>query len=347
MPSMMDVARLAEVSLTTVSHTLSGKRHVSPDVRQRVLDAMRQLEYTPRRAAQTLASGSSRMIAILVPDIGNSFFAELVKGAEHVASERGYNLILCNSGFSREREQLYLETFHGRSVDGILYAAGAPPTKRDLEELLGGTPCILVDEEVDGLAAGTVVSDNESGGRLAARHLLELGHTRAGILAASGNLISSARRVDGFSSEWEQATGTTPLLGRGLMTEAGGRHAIAEVLDQDGATRITALFAVNDLMALGSQSSLRQLGYEIPRDISVVGFDDSAVSRLVTPSLTTVRQNVSQLGARAAAALISALSEGGTADCPHDVLPVELIVRKSTGRASSRQCHNEGCRPEH
>jgi DNA-binding LacI/PurR family transcriptional regulator len=335
MVSIADVALLAGVSPTTVSHALSGKRKVSDAVRDRVVQAMDELGYVPSRSAQNLARGRTRIVGLVVPDISNGYFAALAKGVETAAMDRGYNVILATTGFEHAREMLYLEMIRSRAVDGIIYAAGAPPTGSELGRVLGNLPVVLVDEEVPGAAAPAFVSDNRAGGRLAAECLLGLGHRRALLVAGADDLESSRQRVEGFREVWDSADGTEFVLSVGGFTEDGGRAAVESYADRLGTDGISCVFAANDLMALGALDALRTAGLESPADVSVVGFDDIGAARYARPRLTTVRQDVEGLGSRAAAALIDAFdSEDGLAPI-HHVSPVELVVRDSTGPHSS------------
>ena len=212
MVSIDAVAELAGVSPTTVSHALSGKRKVSSEVKARVFAAMTELDYVPSRPAQNLALGVTRTLALMVPDIGNGYFAELAKGVERAAADRGYNVILCTTGFDYAREVQYLEMINSRAVDGVVYAAGVyaadtPPTDKELQGLLSGMPMVFVDEEIEGTQFTAVVSDNEAGGRLVAEHLLELGHQTALVISVDGEPVSSVLRTRGFLDAWMAAGG--------------------------------------------------------------------------------------------------------------------------------------------
>lgn len=331
MVSIADVAAAAGVSPTTVSHALSGKRKVSPDIVERVHEAMDRLGYQPSRSAQNLARGTTRILAIVVPDIGNSYFAELAKGVEAAATERGYNLLLCTTGFDHEREKQYLEMIKSRAVDGVIYSAGSPPTNSELHRLLGDVPLIFVDEEIIGTDFTSVVSDSEKGAQLVARHLLDLGHRSVLLLDLQGEGATSVRRVGGFREAWLAGGGGDISIVKSDLTEQGGRTAIGSYVEKMRAGEITAIFALNDFMAIGAINQLRQDGIDVPRHVSVVGFDDVSAGVYSYPTLTTVRQNVLGLGATATAALIDSLEEHKPLNGEQVVLPVELIVRQSTG----------------
>ncbi|WP_100444684.1 LacI family DNA-binding transcriptional regulator [Glycomyces xiaoerkulensis] len=330
MVSIADVATLAGVSPTTVSHALSGKRKVSADVRERVFAAVEELGYHPGRSAQSLASGRTRILGLIVPDIGNGYFAELAQGVEQTATVGGYNVLLCTTGFDHEREKQAFEMIRSRAVDGVVYAAGSPPSNSELARLLGDLPLVLVDEEVPGTDATAFISDNYEGGRNAAEHLLGLGHREVLVLQANADLISSRERVRGFTEAWAAAGAPEPRLASGGFTHEGGRAAIEPFVEAFANGDLSGVFAANDLMALGAIDRLNSAEVETPRDVSVVGFDDIVPARYVRPRLTTIRQDVAGLGGSAVQALVAALDQDIRLDGRRHVYPVELIVRDST-----------------
>lgn len=329
--SIKDVARVAGVSVTTVSHTLSGKRNVSTELAMRVKAAMETLGYSPSRSARNLALGKTRIIGLLVPDIGNAFFAELAKGVERVASGERYNVIVGNTGFDRSRGLMHLEMIRSRAVDGVVYAAGSPFTDIEISGAIGNMPLVLVDEEVAGSRAPLVVSQNREGGRLAAEHLLGLGHRDALLLSAPEELVTGADRVQGFLEAWHSGGGGTARIIEGGFTAQGGQEAIRTQMAEFADGLLTAVFAVNDEMAIGALRELRAHGIAVPDRVSVVGFDDIRSARDVVPALTTVRQDVARLGERAAEILLAVLNSGNQPPTARVTVPVEFIVRESTG----------------
>lgn len=333
MTSIDDVAQYTGLSSTTVSHALSGKRKVSDKVREKVRAASLELGYAPSRSAQNLARGKTQIIALVVPDIGNGYFAELAKGVEQTAIQSGYNVILCTTGFNHEREILHLEMIRSRAVDGIVYAAGSPPGNSELVRLLGNLPLVLVDEEIAGASATAVVSDNATGGQLAAEYLLGLGHRRCLVLSANEQLISSTLRVNAFSAAWSAGGGHDPAVVSGGFTEEGGRQAVQPHIEALRNGEFTSIFAANDLMALGAIEELAASDVEVPGVVSVIGFDDIPPARYSRPGLTTIRQDVTALSTTATTTLVTALEGSETLDGHRHVIPVELIVRETAAPA--------------
>jgi DNA-binding LacI/PurR family transcriptional regulator len=301
---------------------------------------MSRLNYTPSRAAQSLARGSTNILGLMVPDIANGFFAGLAKGAEAAAREAGFNLLLANTGFDHRQERTYLEMISSRAVDGVVYAAGLPPKASELGELLQGLPTVLVDESIPGSGLDTVVSDNVDGGRLIAQHLKALGHSRCLIIDAPSAPTSSQDRVGGFVSAWQSAGGQW-WTESGDFTYRSGCDALKAAVTTIETQRISCIFAANDLMALGALRELLALGFQVPNDISVAGFDDIFDCTLSTPELTSIHQAVDQLGRMAVDALIGRISDPWSPPSSA-VIPVTLMPRGSTGPATQlRSIHQD------
>lgn len=333
MVSISDVARAAGVSATTVSHAISGKRHVSESLRARVESAMHELNYVPTRAARSLALGRADVVALVVPDIGIEYFAELAKNVERVAVERGYGLMLATTSFDLERESRYVEMIASRAVDGIIYASGADLGERARELLRSAVPVVLVDEQLPGLSLRTVVSDNETGGALVAEHLAALGHRSVLEIQGVRQPVTSVDRSRGFASAWP-SDGTIETT-TGDYTAAAGAEAVRRSAEAFTEHRLTAVFAHNDMMALGAIQALNELGLRVPLDVSVTGFDDVSAAHFSAPNLTTVRQEPAVLGRLAAEALLDALDGGAPLATEHTLVPVELVVRESTAKVAS------------
>jgi LacI family transcriptional regulator len=331
--AIADVAQRAGVSVTTVSHVLSGNRPVRDTTEVRVRQAMKELEYVPNHAAQSLRSGTTRTISLLVPDISNSYFAELAKGAEDAAEAEGFSLVLCNTDLNAEREERYFSVVRGGAFDGLIYVAGVRPLRKSLKELARSLPIVLADEEQEGLRATTIISDNLTGGVLVGEHLRELGHQRALYIGGPEGLATTVRRLEGFVQGLEASEGSIRVAAYGDYREQSGYEAVRAELERELKPSFTAVFAGNDLMAIGAIHALGDAGLKVPQDVSVVGYDDIHLASLVTPTLTTVRQMVYGIGQAAAEQLILQIEKGGQARHARLVLGVDLIVRGSTGSA--------------
>ncbi|OAH13649.1 LacI family DNA-binding transcriptional regulator [Streptomyces jeddahensis] len=324
--SIKDVAAAARVSPTTVSHVLSGNRPVNEQTAARVRSVVNRLGYVPASLARSLQAGSTSVIGLMIPDISNTFFAELAKGAEDAAHDLGYGVILCNTEFDAEREDRYLGMIRSRFIDGMVYASGSPPSRRRLEALMGRFPIALADEEVDGLEGALIATaDHEAGGRLVGEHLRELGHRRALMVTGPRELKSGVARAGGFVKAFQGHV--TERVGD--FKEHSGYRLVSELLAA-GDPDFTAVFAANDLMAFGALTALREAGLSVPGDVSVVGFDDIRAASLAHPSLTTVHQPAYDVGRTATAQLLQYVSRGEVPPASRHTLPVELKVRAST-----------------
>lgn len=327
-----DVARIVGVSVTTVSHALSGKRAVAESTRSRIIEATTQLGYRPNSAATALRTGSSLALALIVPDIANPFFADLARGVEDAAQQRGYSVFLCNTALQADRERRYISRCLAGGVDGIVYCSTQTSTA-DVRQLRAVTakrmPIVVCDERIDGIAGG-VFSDNRSGGRIAAEHLLERGCRRPVVIGGPNDLPTSRERVAGFIERIESAglDIATPSVVWTDYTLDCGELAIARLLREQ--PTLDAVFAADDLLAIGAIRALRTAGRSTPDDVLVCGFDDVILASLVSPSVTSIRQQIDRLGSTAANLLLDAVID----DAPlrEIVLPVSLVERESTAR---------------
>jgi LacI family transcriptional regulator len=331
--SLAEVAAAAHVSPTTVSHVLSGKRPVNSQTELRIREAMRKLGYVPNYVAQSLARGSTHTIGLVVADISNPYFAELVKGATEAANERGYSVVLANTAFNEAREEQVLYQLVSGRLDGLIYGAGAPPSLRRLRAAIKNFPIVTVDESIDQLEVAEVVSDNYKGGRLMGEHLAQLGHRSVLYLGGPFVLASSHSREqglkDGLSAGNSLEIKVHEVFADYLLD--GGRDVVQRALATDHDW--TAIFAGNDLMAVGAIEALQQAGLSVPDDVSVAGFDDALAARLFKPRITTIRQSACELGRVAAETLIMVLESGEQPVHKEVILAVELIVGESTGPA--------------
>lgn len=330
-----DVALLAGVSQPTVSLVLSGnpRARVAKKTRERVLHAASQLGYQPNLLARGLVSRRSYALGIIVPDLDNPFFTEVVSGAERVAAQEGYAVLLCDA--RRTPLDRHLRTLTERQVDGIILDATAAAALARDERLLGQN-IVLVDE-LPGRWPG-VATDAPEAGRLAAEHLLSLGHRRLAFIGPATDSYGFRMRERGFTTALRQAG--APLdsarLRRAHASVVGGISAMRELLALSDPP--TAAFCANDLIAIGALKACLTAGVRVPDELSIVGCDDIEMAQIVTPELTTVMVPARGLGARAARLLLERLA-GAPSRQRHGTakpLPVQLVVRGTTMRVPER-----------
>jgi LacI family transcriptional regulator len=343
--TITDVARRANVSTATVSRVLSGGGAARDETRERVLAAARELGYRPSGVARSLRQRATRTLGLIVTDIENPFFPELVRTVEDAAREQGYAILLCNASDDPEREAGYLDLLVDRWVDGVVIAASNLGVRHREWLLAAPLPIVLVNSVDRAIDLPTIASDSVLGGRLAAEHLVALGHRRFGIVTAGPRNLDAPDRLRGAQSALREAgiPSSDAHVAIEEPTVAGGQRAAAAMLAGDPA--VTALVAYNDLMAIGAMRAVRASERRVPDDISVVGFDDVDLAAFVDPPLTTIAQATAEMGRWAVDELTRRLgrpatgagSNGRGDEAPepaaHVILPVRLVVRGSTGPA--------------
>ncbi|HEY0174232.1 MAG TPA: LacI family DNA-binding transcriptional regulator [Pyrinomonadaceae bacterium] len=333
MSSIKDVAREAEVSTATVSHVVNNTRFVSEEVRARVLGAIERCGYYPNAHARSLASGRSQTFGLVVSDISNPFFPELVKSIEAAAFERGYDVMLSNTNYEPERTSHYVRRFIERKVAGVVVMTSELDTALIGELASRDVSVVFLDLGKPGVHMSNLTVNYEAGIEEAIRHLVSFGHSEIAFVGGPERLRSAARRLEAFRASMRRhLPGARVRFHRGDFKLEGGRRAAAEILSARG--RPTAVLAANDLMALGVMVELRAAGLEIPRDVSVIGFDDIAFAALAEPPLTTICLPRVELGRRAVEALMMNIEHPERRGVQINI-PTYLITRASTGPAAA------------
>jgi LacI family transcriptional regulator len=336
--TIRDVARAANVSISTVSHVLSGKRPTSGQTRRRVQAVIQELGYRPNRVAQSLVWRKPFALGLIIPDITNPYFPTFARGAEDRVRDRGYTLVLGNSDYDPNREASYLDLVRSNQLAGAIFCLGdeMSPILHELTKAVEeGLAVVMVHSPM--ARVPTVCADNRQGGRLAAEHLLGLGHRSIGMVSALPLDEGMADREAGFLDALREAGLTVDRSGvpvtYGNHQIEGGRQATIELLTST--PEVTAIFVLNDLMALGALEGARGAGRRIPEDVSIVGFDDIPFAALANPPLTTVGQPIRQLGEQAADLLLRVVDRGRDeqAEPPRVLLPNQLMMRASSGPA--------------
>ena len=326
-----DVARRAGVSTSTVSHVVNATRPVSPELRDRVLEAMRELGYEPNAVARSLKIKRSHTIGLIISDIANPFFTAVVRGVEDIAQARGYMLIVGNSDEDPGKEEAYLRLLAARRVDGLILAPAGEPHPYLDRLVQDGFPLVFLDRDVAELPVAAVLLDSVVAAESAVRHLIQLGHRRIGMIAGRPRISSTNDRVAGYRNALAAAgLPFDPDLVVSGGSRAEGGAAAAEAL-LAVSPRPTALFIGNNLMTIGAVGAVLGCGLTIPDDIAVVGFDDFSWADVFRPRLTTVAQPTYELGKLAAELLVRRIELGDIDPPPRVVLPGELIIRESCG----------------
>ncbi len=329
-PTINDVAKLAGVSTTTVSHYLNDTRYVSDELRERVEKAINTLGYRPNSLARGLRRGESKTIGLIVPDNSNPFFAEILRTIENYGYSKGYSVILCNSDGDPQKETAYTELLHEKQVDGIIYIA-TTNTVEHLQQLSrNGIPIVVVDRDIALENTDVITADNFQGGYDATRYLINLGHRRIACIAGSSRLASGEERVNGYLHALAEARiiADPGYIVRGDFRYKSGEEAMTELLTRP--VKPTAVFACNDLMALGAMTALRNHHYILPDQMSLIGFDDISFTTMVSPSLTTIAQPLEDMAQLSLDLLINRIQQKAERyPAKRIVLPTELVIRES------------------
>ena len=327
--TIKDVAHMAAVSPTTISRFLNHHISLPPDTAARIKHAVDKLGYRPNQLARNLSRGQSGMIGLVTPDIANPFFAQLASAAAEEASAHGFHILLCSTQNDPQKELAYLQLLDTRQLDGLVVL-----TSCAANETLGGyvsarSQVVLIDEDANVPGVPKVFVENQGGGHLATQYLIAHGHQRIAHIGGPKFIFSAKERFAGYAAALTEHN--LPLDSSltlfGLYTDAFGQEAANHLLDLPEPP--TAIFAASDYVALGVLRALQKRGLSVPRDLSLVGFDDIALASLLQPALTTIRQPIDQLGQEGVKLLVSMLSADSKPKPQVQRLPVTLVERDS------------------
>jgi LacI family transcriptional regulator len=329
MATIKDVAAVAGVSFTTVSHVVNNSRPVSAEVRAKVERAISQLNYVPSAVARSLKARTTATIGLVVPNSTNPYFAELARGIEDGCARKGYCVFFCNSDDDPAKQRNYLRVLQEKRIDGLIVASAGDDAVLARSLANSKEPLVIVDRNIEGLAADLVQIDHEKGAYQATRHLLELGHAKIGCITGPVSTAVSAMRVHGFIRAMaERGIDIVPdAIVESDFSGAGGLLAAGKLLDT---VHPSAIFACNDMMGIGALRAAAERGIRVPHDCSIIGFDDIELSRYTYPALSTVGQSVRALGETAAQTLIERISGAATGPTRRRVVSPRLVLREST-----------------
>lgn len=330
MTTIKDVARMAGVSTMTVSRVINQSGYTSPETRARVERAIVELGYVPNALARHLRSKRTRTVALVISDITNPFFTTIARGVEDVAAAHDFAVMFCSTDESEAEELAYLEMLIQRQIEGVLLVP-ASDSGESLRLLRSHhIPVVVLDRRVASQQVDQVRSDSEAGAYLLVRHLLGLGHRRIGMLSGRRDISTSRDRVSGYQRALAEVgvdLDERLALYEGFGVE-GGLSMARQVLEVSPPP--TALFAANNFIAFGAMRALREIGVRVPDDMSLVAFDDLPDDWLIDPFLTVVDQRAYEMGRLAAELVLERVTGGGRPKGRSIVLPVDLIVRRSS-----------------
>lgn len=327
--TIYDIAKAAGVSIATVSKVMNGTGRISTDTRERINEIMQELDYQPSVVASALTGKSTFTIGLLIPDLANPLYAEIARSVEDRGRELGFNLVMCSTDNNPRREGEYVTFLKQKKVDGIIISTGVSneTVLRSLSKQR--IPLAFVTRDIPSLEADCVRVDDYKGGYKAASHLIGLGHRHIAVITEDLGLNASKERVRGFRYALQEACiedGNPVIVESVSSVEEGKRHAL-ELLHSENSP--TAIFATNDLLAIGAIQAAKELRLTIPWDLSIIGFDNTLLAGIVDPPLTTVTQPIAQMG-RLVMDLIIQEVRGQKQGKQSIVLTPELIVRQST-----------------
>jgi LacI family transcriptional regulator len=326
--TIKDIAREARVSYATVSRALNNKYGVNPETREKILRIARELNYSPNAIARGLVSSRSFTIGLILPDLTNPYFPAVAAGIESYAQDRGYSVFLCNTNWDRRRETAYIRLLSERRVDGIILAPSGTSIEEEVRELL---PMVFVTNAPKNTTYSSVVIDNIRGGYLAAKHLIECGYSSIGFIGVEEHEMMDNERLEGYRRAFNRYGREldSRFIRFGDFRQQTGYALITEMIRSGEYP--DAIFAENDILAIGILHGIKDSGLKVPDDIALIGFDDIAFSAYQEIQLSTIHQPKEEMGSTAAEILIEEI-EGRPGETPPRkvILEPELIVRSSS-----------------
>ena len=332
MVTIREVARKAKVSVGTVSNVLAGLATVRPEMRRRVEQAMRELDYHPNQIARSLKTRSTKTLGTIISDITNPFYPQLVRGAEDAAMAHGYLLITLNTDDNAERERQAISVLRARKVDGVLITVAPEADVAHLKATVdAGVRLVALDRVPEGLAVDSVSADSFQGARMCMNHLLARGYRRIGLVTANVRIPTARARLDAYRAALSEAGVEVEeaLIKCGDNRIESGYRLSKELLLE--AKPPAAVFAANAMMGFGVLKALRELGLRCPEDVALAVYDDVPFGDVLRPRLTVVAQPAYEMGRLGAELLIRRIEGRETSPAPVEIrLAPELIVREST-----------------
>lgn len=333
-PTIYDVAREAQVSIATVSKVINDSGRISDKTKQRVIQIMEKMKYQPSVVASALTGKQTFTIGLFIPDLANPFFAEIARYVEDRAQEHGFSVVMCSTDHNTEKESKYIDLLRQKRVDGFILASGFKNDEILKELIVEKFPVVMVAQDFPTRTMDSVSTDDFFGGYIVGRHLIELGHKSIGVLAEnwkSGTVEmrwSSIERLRGVRQalmEEQIPFNEEHLIICDSTVEAGKEYSAKFF---EGSNCPTAIFALNDVLAIGLVQAAREHKKKIPEDLSIVGFDNTLLSTIVEPPLTTVAHPMAEMARKAMELLLDRMQDKDRMSS-RIILPPELIKRDS------------------
>ncbi len=337
--TIKDIARKAHVSYATVSRALNNKYGVNPETREKVLKIARELNYSPNAIARGLVSNRSFTLGLILPDMTNPYFPAVAAGIEAYAQEKEYSVFLCNTNWDRRRESSYIKLLSERRVDGLILAPVSSSLEEDTRNLL---PTVYVSNAPKNTGNSSVLIDNIRGGYLAVKHLIECGYSSIGFIGVSEHEMVDNDRLEGYRRAFGRYGKTIDprYIKFGDFKQQTGYNLITDIIKTGDYP--DAIFAENDVLAIGILHGIKDSGLRVPDDIALVGFDDIAFSAYQEIQLSTINQPKELMGRTAAEIQIEEIEGNSSEISPRKViLEPELVVRQSSSREQAAE-RNQG-----
>lgn len=328
MVSMKDVAKLANVSTATVSHVINGTRYVKKETKDKVLETMRILDYTPNVAARNLRSQKSNIVGLIVPDISNYFFTSVIEGIESALSEENLQLIISNSKENIEEEIKQLKIFAAQQVRGLIVASTAEKYSQIAKYIKDGTPTLFIDRVPSGKKLNTITAENHKGAYEAVDYLIKKGHRKIGMITGIPTISGTKERLLGYKDALRSHNIeiNEKWIKVGDSKFQSGYQLAGELLKED----ITAVFIANNLMTIGAMKYFKEQNIAIPDQLAFIGFDDYEWATITTPTLSVIRQPSFEMGVQSAKALFEMIQSKNDDKLINYVFSTKVIIRESS-----------------
>lgn len=327
--TIYDVAEKAGVSIATVSKVINDTGRISEKTRKKIHKIMEELEYQPSVVASALSGKSTFTIGLTLPDLANPYFAEIARAIEDRGREYGFNVFMCSTDNDARKEEEYYQLFMKKRVDGIIMVSREKHDTMVKKIISEKVPLVMIAREIFSVPVTSVMVDDYYGGFQAGTHLLQQGHTQIAVITENLQEMGSKERLRGCTDAMKEAgiDFNATLSIEGGYTLESGKKAMKQLLEQVDCP--TAIFACNDILAIGAMQAVRELGLQVPADISIVGYDNTILASIVDPPLTTIAQPMQEIGERSVALLVQQIQSKENVR-QRVVLMPDLIVRSST-----------------